>query len=36
MSYFIVRVNDADVEIEGEDGEMANEELITFDEVDDI
>jgi len=31
-----VRVNDADVEIEGEDGEMNNEDLITFDNVDDI
>eukprot|EP00210_Caulerpa_lentillifera_P008088 g7722.t1 len=31
-----VRVNDADVEIEGEEGEFANEELISFDDVDDI
>lgn len=31
---WIVRVNDADVEIEGEEGEMNNEDLITFDNVD--
>ena len=30
----LVRVNDADVGIEGEEGEMTVEDLITFDDVD--
>lgn len=31
-----MRVNDADVEIEGEEGEMQNQDLITFDDVEGV